>query len=502
LPPLQAVQDDEAGPALRDCCALLGCFAQPEQLLEALLPRLEDAAAEPRALAAALEVLAGLLQGAALSGALAPHLGPLLALLLSAGLVKSEDVHVGAAVGRVAEQAVASCCPGAEEQGGEGPAAAVVDEGAVQQLLLVLLYLQRLGGNGGGGSASCSKLPDSARLVGQLAAARGCEPQQLLAAHGPALLDSLLRQHGISDGAACAGTGSSSCALPSREVQVMCQLLVPLSAWGYLCCGQLLDAAACQGPAAAASQPCVCAQADSGTQGASSSLLQLLDHVLLPTAATSSERQQQQQLLTLRAVYACLTHWPPGAWSRAALRRLLETHLPNQLQGPAAAASAPMAAAAMACLDAATGAWRRSTGQTWAEAGCAQGLVQGLQHSCAAVRRQACGVLARNNVGALGGAEGGQRLQVLSARLDDSDAGVRAAALAGLVAVAQAAQAAAGSGGSREGGPGSCGGSCGEAAGRREMVVQELRARAKRCADDAHSQHELELALEELGSRV
>jgi hypothetical protein len=492
---VQAVQDDAAGPALRGCCALLGCFAQPEPCLEVLLPRLEDAAAEPRALAAALDVLAGLLQGSALSGALAPHLGPLLQLLLSTGLARSEDLHIRAAVGRVAEQAVVACQQGAAAQHSSAPEVLAAD--AVQQLLLVLLHLQGGGegsssseGSGGGGGGGGIRSREA--LVARLAAAQGCHPQQLLDTHRAALLGGLLQQHSSPD-----SSSGSSRPIPCRELQVMCHLLVPVRAWGQLCSGPRQPHAGGAASAAAAAPEGAGSSGDATAPGpAACSLLELLGRVLPAAPAGGCQPQEEPQvLLALRALSACLAHWPRTAWPEAGLRRLVEEQLAQLLQSPAAGSSAPLASAALACLQTAAGICL--SGCSLRAASCAQGLAQCLQHSCAAVRRQACAVLAEGAAVLGAVAQRDERLmQALMARVDDWDAGVRAAALAALAAVAQA--------GCDEGEgeqDGCTSVSCGAAAaGCRQQLVQELERRAAGCRDDDPAwQQQLLQAMKRLG---
>lgn len=56
--PAQAITDPEVRPAIRDCCAIVGAFTDPELALQLLGPRVGDEAADVGQRAAALEVLA------------------------------------------------------------------------------------------------------------------------------------------------------------------------------------------------------------------------------------------------------------------------------------------------------------------------------------------------------------------------------------------------------------------------------------------------------------
>ncbi|EFJ44828.1 hypothetical protein VOLCADRAFT_106220 [Volvox carteri f. nagariensis] len=107
-----AITDPEVRSLIRDCCAVIGAFTDPELALQLLQPRLMDEAmADLGHRAAALEVLACVIRGAGPRRTMDPHLGAVLELLTAESLITCEDSRIRKALLEVVEQLVATCGP-------------------------------------------------------------------------------------------------------------------------------------------------------------------------------------------------------------------------------------------------------------------------------------------------------------------------------------------------------------------------------------------------------
>ncbi|KXZ56414.1 hypothetical protein GPECTOR_1g369 [Gonium pectorale] len=224
LPALaKAITDPEVRLHIRDCCAIVGAFTDPELALQLLQPRLADEAADVGTRAAALEVLACVARGAGPRRALDAHLATALDLLGLESLLTSEDTRVRRALQEAVEQLVETCGPACGRH--------------AARLLWICLHLRSPGravvaavvpgavGAAGGPAGASAADPAGAlaeeSLMRRLAEVCGCEGgvDELVEAHRVELLGQV-------------APGSSPNVLLAAGV--LARLLLPYSAQSYL----------------------------------------------------------------------------------------------------------------------------------------------------------------------------------------------------------------------------------------------------------------------------
>ncbi|GLI68794.1 hypothetical protein VaNZ11_013291 [Volvox africanus] len=228
----KAISDPEVRPLIRDCCAIIGAFTDPELALQLLQPRVTDEVADLTQRAAALEVLACVIRGAGPRRAMDAHLSALLDLLSLESLLSSEDTRIRRALLEIMEQLLATCGPACGRQ--------------AFRLLWVCLHLRApgraptaqtgagpgpLGAAEGGAAAAVAAVPGcdgdtagavvEAVLLPRLAEACGFSGgvDEIIDAHRRELLEKL-------------DPGSSPNVLLATGV--LCRLLLPYSSLSYL----------------------------------------------------------------------------------------------------------------------------------------------------------------------------------------------------------------------------------------------------------------------------
>ncbi|GIL43408.1 hypothetical protein Vafri_1181 [Volvox africanus] len=228
----KAISDPEVRPLIRDCCAIIGAFTDPELALQLLQPRVTDEAADLTQRAAALEVLACVVRGAGPRRAMDALLSALLDLLNLESLLSSEDTRIRRALLEIMEQLLATCGPACGRQ--------------ASRLLWVCLHLRAPGrasaAQAGAGPGSLGAAEGGTAAAA--AAALGCDGDPAGAVVEAVLLPRLAEACGFSGGVdeiidahrrellEKLDPGSSPNVLLATGV--LCRLLLPYSSMSYL----------------------------------------------------------------------------------------------------------------------------------------------------------------------------------------------------------------------------------------------------------------------------
>ncbi|GIL99070.1 hypothetical protein Vretimale_4331 [Volvox reticuliferus] len=229
----KAISDPEVRPLIRDCCAIIGAFTDPELALQLLQPRVSDEASDLSQRAAALEVLACIVRGAGPRRAMDAHLSALLDLLSLESLLSSEDTRIRRALLEIMEQLLATCGPACGRQ--------------APRLLWVCLHLRAPGRAPavqiGAGQGPLGAAEGGAAVVAA-AAALGCDGDPAGAVVESVLLPRLAEVCGFSGGVDeiveahrrelldKLDLGSAPNALLATGV--LCRLVLPCSSMSYL----------------------------------------------------------------------------------------------------------------------------------------------------------------------------------------------------------------------------------------------------------------------------